>query len=85
MPTHAFISYSRQDTSFVERLEAALNARGVITWRDSTFAFLEQSIAEFGQRGSGKGAILPVHERSDLLLCVPTASIAIGVTVRPQG
>ncbi|MBK8030082.1 MAG: TIR domain-containing protein [Chloroflexi bacterium] len=33
---HAFISYSRKDTEFVERLEAALNARGVTTWRDAT-------------------------------------------------
>ncbi len=33
---HAFISYSRKDTEFVERLEAALNARGVSTWRDAT-------------------------------------------------
>ena len=39
MPTntrHAFISYSRKDTPFVERLEAALNARGISTWRDAT-------------------------------------------------
>jgi len=35
-PTHAFISYSRKDTPFVERLEAALNARGIVTWRDAT-------------------------------------------------
>ncbi|MDX2138249.1 MAG: SUMF1/EgtB/PvdO family nonheme iron enzyme [Chloroflexota bacterium] len=33
---HAFISYSRKDTAFVERLEHALNARGVVTWRDAT-------------------------------------------------
>ncbi len=33
---HAFISYSRKDTAFVERLEAALNKRGVATWRDAT-------------------------------------------------
>jgi hypothetical protein len=33
---HAFISYSRKDTAFVERLEQALKARGVVTWRDAT-------------------------------------------------
>ena len=32
--THVFISYSRKDTSFVEKLERELNARGIITWRD---------------------------------------------------
>ena len=33
---HAFISYSRKDTEFVEKLERDLNARGVVTWRDQT-------------------------------------------------
>lgn len=33
-PAHAFISYSRKDTDFVEKLERDLNARGIITWRD---------------------------------------------------
>ena len=32
--THVFISYSRKDTEFVEKLERELNARGIITWRD---------------------------------------------------
>ncbi|GIL14412.1 MAG: hypothetical protein BroJett038_31320 [Chloroflexota bacterium] len=32
--THAFISYSRKDTDFVNRLERDLNARGLLTWRD---------------------------------------------------
>lgn len=31
---HAFISYSRKDTEFVEKLERDLNARGIVTWRD---------------------------------------------------
>lgn len=32
---HVFISYSRHDTVFVERLEADLNASGIQTWRDT--------------------------------------------------
>lgn len=32
---HVFISYSRHDTAFVERLESDLNARGIQTWRDT--------------------------------------------------
>ncbi|MDZ4771318.1 MAG: TIR domain-containing protein, partial [Chloroflexota bacterium] len=35
-PKHAFISYSRKDTPFVERLEAELMRRGVTVWRDAT-------------------------------------------------
>ncbi|MBI2910021.1 MAG: SUMF1/EgtB/PvdO family nonheme iron enzyme [Chloroflexi bacterium] len=31
-----FISYSRQDSAFAERLEAALQERGIATWRDAT-------------------------------------------------
>jgi len=31
---HAFISYSRKDSAFVDRLEAALAQRGIIIWRD---------------------------------------------------
>jgi hypothetical protein len=34
MPAHVFISYSRKDTAFVEKLERALNQRGILTWRD---------------------------------------------------
>lgn len=32
--THAFISYSRKDTPFVDQLENALHERGLVTWRD---------------------------------------------------
>lgn len=32
--THLFISYSRKDTDFVNRMEQALRAEGVLTWRD---------------------------------------------------
>ena len=32
--SHVFISYSRQDTAFVEKLERTLNQRGIVTWRD---------------------------------------------------
>lgn len=31
---HVFINYSRKDTEFVDRLEIALRAEGVLTWRD---------------------------------------------------
>ena len=31
---YAFISYSKEDRAFVERLSAALNAAGVATWID---------------------------------------------------
>jgi hypothetical protein len=31
---HVFISYSRKDSAFVNKLEAELNARGIQTWRD---------------------------------------------------
>jgi formylglycine-generating enzyme required for sulfatase activity len=34
MPAQVFISYSRKDTAFVEKLERALNQRGILTWRD---------------------------------------------------
>jgi len=33
---HVFISYSRQDTEFVEKLERDLNQRGITTWRDKS-------------------------------------------------
>jgi hypothetical protein len=32
---HVFISYSRKDTAFAERLQTDLNARGIVTWRDT--------------------------------------------------
>lgn len=32
--SHVFISYSRKDSAFVERLERDLNAHGIPTWRD---------------------------------------------------
>ncbi len=32
--THVFISYSRKDSDFVNRLEIDLHQRGIITWRD---------------------------------------------------
>ncbi|MBC8099530.1 MAG: toll/interleukin-1 receptor domain-containing protein, partial [Armatimonadetes bacterium] len=32
--THAFISYSRKDSDFVERLERALSELGILLWRD---------------------------------------------------
>ena len=32
--THVFISYSRHDTDFVEKLEQALQARSIVMWRD---------------------------------------------------
>ncbi len=31
---HIFLSYSRKDTEFVDKLERDLNARGIVTWRD---------------------------------------------------
>lgn len=31
---HVFISYSRKDTNFVNKLEQALRAEGILTWRD---------------------------------------------------
>lgn len=31
---HVFISYSRKDTEFVNRLEQALRVEGILTWRD---------------------------------------------------
>ncbi|MBN2470413.1 MAG: toll/interleukin-1 receptor domain-containing protein, partial [Anaerolineae bacterium] len=33
---HVFISYSRKDTEFAEKLERDLNARGFTTWRDTS-------------------------------------------------
>lgn len=33
---HVFLSYSRKDIKFVEKLEHDLNARGIVTWRDTT-------------------------------------------------
>lgn len=33
---HVFISYSRKDTEFVEKLERDLNARGISIWRDTS-------------------------------------------------
>lgn len=33
---HVFLSYSRQDTEFVETLERDLNTRGIATWRDTS-------------------------------------------------
>jgi hypothetical protein len=32
--THVFISYSRTDSDFVNRLDGDLRAQGVTTWRD---------------------------------------------------
>lgn len=34
IPAHAFISYSRKDTAFVDRLERDLRLQGIVTWRD---------------------------------------------------
>lgn len=31
---HVFISYSRKDTAFVDRIERSLRAEGILTWRD---------------------------------------------------
>ena len=33
---HVFISYSRKDTAFVEKLEHDLNAQGIALWRDTS-------------------------------------------------
>jgi hypothetical protein len=39
---HAFISYSREDSAYVQRLVAYLEARGVRVWRDDRVGYVER-------------------------------------------
>src|SRR6185437_6761648 len=36
LPSTVFLSYSRRDSDFVDRLESSLRQRGITTWKDRT-------------------------------------------------
>src|SRR5689334_9235289 len=60
---HAFLSYSRKDSAFVDRLERELNAQGIVTWRD------QHSIA--GGEDWYKSIVQGLHD-AYVVLCIVT-------------